>query len=75
MQASAFDGAARNFQQQQQQPGVLDQCIRSLEHESARRGDAAFLLPLWYSVELSLRQRTHMHGFFSSHKTRYGAGT
>lgn len=72
MRASAFDGAARNFQQQ---PGVLKQRIRSLEHESARRGDTAFLLPQWYSVELWLRQRTHMYGFFSSHKTWYGAGT
>lgn len=43
MQPSAFDGAARNFQQQ---PGVLKQRIRSLERESAQRGDTAFLLPL-----------------------------
>lgn len=56
-----FNGAARNFQQQ---PGVLKQRIRSLEHENGRRGEAAFLLPLQYSVELLLRQRTHMYGFF-----------
>lgn len=61
MQASAFDGATRNFQQK---PGVLKQRIGSLEQKSGRQSDAAFLLPLRYSVELLRQRKTHVWIFF-----------
>lgn len=58
MQASAFDGAAWNFQQQ---PGVVKQRIRSLEHESGRQSDAAFQCRVVVKAE-----DTRMDFFFKS---------